>query len=413
MESEWELDRIRLYHLRREHPDWALKRLAEVVGRCLSWVKKWLKRFRETKTPSLAMFKSHSHTPHSRPSQITDVVRDAILSLRDTLKEVYGRVVGPKTIAYHLHKDDLLKARGVQLPTSTRTIWRVLKVGGRIPTRVREHYPIERPEPMQHWEMDFGQLGERFEFLSVMDRGTSIMVNTQTCSHYNAESVLLAVVKFLTRNGLPQKLRFDNDPRFVGAYLEEKYPSPLMRFLHCVGVEPELTAPGKPQHKPFAERSIRTLKHECLWIDPPEDWLDASGILDRYRDFYNQDRANQSSACGNRPPFEAFAKLPALPHLPDTVDPDAWLKHYHKQLFRRRIGHNGVIGLGNHSYYIDYKLARERVGAYLNADLRVFQVVHKGQIVREREIKGLVGHQMNFGDYVKHMVLEARTIDGS
>jgi len=38
-----------------------------------------------------------------------------------------------------------------------------------------------------------------------------------------------------------------------------------MRFLLCLGVEPDRVEPGKPYHKPFAERSVRTLKHE--WLD--------------------------------------------------------------------------------------------------------------------------------------------------
>ena len=262
MESEWELDRIRLYQLRREHPDWTLKRLAEAVGRCLSWVKKWLKRFRESEQPSLAMFKSVSRAPHRRPRQIVAVVRAAILGLRDSLKEVYGRVVGPKTILYHLHRDTLLQKQRVYLPRSTRTIWQALRDGDRIPTRVREHHPIERPDPMKHWEMDFGQLGKAFEFLTVVDRGTSILVDTQTQSYYNAETALMAVATLLILVGLPQKLRFDNDTRFVGTALSDGYPSPLMRFLLCLGVEPDRVDPGKPYHKPFAERSVRTLKHE-------------------------------------------------------------------------------------------------------------------------------------------------------
>ena len=126
-------------------------------------------------------------------------VREAILDLRDQLREKYGRVVGPKTILYHLHKDASLKP--LYVPQSTRTIWQVLKDGGRIPTRLREHYPLERPEPMRDWEMDFGQLGDAFEFLSVVDRGTSILVDTQTQPHYNAETALLAVARFLSTMG--------------------------------------------------------------------------------------------------------------------------------------------------------------------------------------------------------------------
>jgi hypothetical protein len=40
--------------------------------------------------------------------------------------------------------------------------------------------------------MDFGQLGDSVEFLTVIDRGTSILVETQTQPHYNAETALLA-----------------------------------------------------------------------------------------------------------------------------------------------------------------------------------------------------------------------------
>ncbi|MBZ0282862.1 MAG: integrase core domain-containing protein [Anaerolineae bacterium] len=310
MESEWELDRIRLHQLRSAHPSWTQTQLAQALGRSLSWVKKWLKRFREVGQPSLAMFQSHSRAPVHRPRQVVEAVRDAILSLRDELKSLYGRVVGAKTILYHLHHDPVLQQEALYIPHSTRTIWKILRDGGRIPIRIHHHYPIERPEPMQHWEMDFGQLGEAFEFLTVVDRGTSILVDTQTQPHYTAETALLAVTQLLLVQGLPQKLRFDNDPRFVGNWLTDGYPSPLMRYLLCLGIEPDLVEPGKPQHKPFAERSVRTLKHECLWIDPPEDDRDAESILAVYRHFYNHDRANQSLACGNRPPFEAFPSVP-------------------------------------------------------------------------------------------------------
>lgn len=355
------------------------------------------------------MFKSHSRAPHHRPRQIAAVVRDAILGLRDSLKAVYGRVVGPRTILYHLHRDGLLQKQGVYLPRATRTIWQVLKDGGRLPSRVREHHPIERPDPMQHWEMDFGQLGNAFEFLTVVDRGTSVLVDTQTQPHYNAETALMAVATLLIIMGLPQKLRFDNDTRFVGTALSDGYPSPLMRFLLCLGIEPDRVEPGKPYHKPFAERSVRTLKHECLWLDPPHDHLEVAGILDVYRHFYNHDRANQSLACDNRPPFEAFPELPPLPHVPEVIDPDAWLAHYHRHIFRRRVS-SGSISVGNHAYYVGHQYSKERVGVMLDAEKRVFHVLHKGLVIRELEIADLIGKPMSFQDYLKRMLEEARTL---
>jgi integrase-like protein len=408
MESEWELDRIRLFQVWREHRDWTKAQLGRELKRSLSWVKKWLKRFREAEQPTLEMFKSRSRAPLHRARQIIRAVRDAILDLRDQLKEKYGRVVGPKTILYHLNQDTALKR--VYVPRSTRTIWQVLKEGGRIRTRLREHYPLERPEPMQHWEMDFGQLGDTFEFLSVVDRGTSILVDTQTQPHYTAETALFAVAHFLSTRGLPSKLRFDNDTRFVGNWLADGYPSPLMRFLICLGVEPDLVEPGKPDHKPFVERSVRTLKYECLWGEHPKDWLDATGILDGYRQFYNQERANQSLACGNRPPYEASPNLPVLPPMPDKVDPDAWLSYYDRQIFKRRVGQNGTISVGHHNYDVGYTYAGQPVGVLLDAEHYAFHVLHKGKVVRQLEIQGLIGRVLYFEDYLRQMLEEARTI---
>lgn len=409
MESEWELDRVRLYQLRSAHADWTLRQLAEALKRSLSWAKKWLKRFRETGTPSLAMFKSQSRAPHHHPFQIVPMVRDAILSLRDDLKHRYGRVVGAKTILYHLHHEGELSSSGEYLPRSPRKVWQILKAAGRIPTRVTFHHPVERPAPLQHWEMDFGQLGNAFEFLTVVDRGTSIVVDTPTQPHFNAETALLTVAQLLLLMGLPSKLRFDNDPRFVGSWQTDGFPSALMRFLLCLGVTPDIVEPGRPQDKPFAERSVRTLKYECLWLDPPRDWLDAAAILRVYRDFYNHERAHQSLVCGNRPPFKAFPNLPVLPPLPDPVDPDAWLTAFHRRIFRRRVGQNGTVGVGRHDYYVGYHHTGQRIGVQLDAQRKVFRFLQGSTCLLEKEIQGLVGHPLAFQAYLEMLLAEART----
>ena len=411
MESEWQLDRIRLYELKKQNPEWTQKKLATALSRSLSWVKKWLKRFREAKPVTATTFKGLSRAPHHRSRAIVDAVRDAVLDIRDQLHEKYGRVVGPRTILYHLHQDDILRQQGHYLPKSTRTIWKILKEGGRIPTKVCYHVALERPEPLSHWEMDFGELSSEIEFLSVMDRGTSIMVYNHTQRHYNAVTALRAVVELLLVVGLPKLLRFDNDPRFVGSWQTDGYPSPLMKLLWVLGVQPDITAPGKPQHKPYVERSIRTLKYECLWLERPRDYFEAGEILDAYRPFYNHERMNQADICEDRPPAVAFPTLPNLPHIPDTVNPDAWLSRYDKRVFKRKVGQNGSAQVGKHSYYLDYWLAGQSVGFQLDAKLAVFNVFHKGNFVKQADVQGLLGHTMPFQDFVRHMLQQARTDD--
>ncbi len=262
MDDVWELDRIELLNLMKKHPQWSIARLAQTLNRSQSWVKKWRKRIREAQHITRDTFKSRSRAPKTRPKRVSKRVRMAILSFRDQLQSVYNRVVGPKTILYHLHIDPLLKDE--YLPRSSYTVWVILKAGGRIPTRVREHHPVERPAPMCHWELDFGQVKDNVEFLSVVDRGTSILVNTQAKKHYTAETALLAIYELFVLNGLPQKIRFDRDSRLVGSWGMDDYPSAFLRFLLCLGIEPDPTPPRRPDLKPFVERSIRTIKYEFL-----------------------------------------------------------------------------------------------------------------------------------------------------
>ncbi len=333
------------------------------------------------------------------------------MSLRDQLKDVYKRTVGSKTILYHLHGDPLLQQQAAFIPHSASTIWRILKEGGRIPTRIHEHHRVERPAPMEHWEMDFGQLADQVEFLSVVDRGTSILVDTQTDHHFNAETALLAVAKLLLFNDLPQKLRFDRDSRFLSSWAMDGYPSPLLRFLLCIGVEPDPTPPRRPDLKPFVERSVRTLKYECLWEAQPETPAKADDILREYRYFYNHERANQSSACQNRPPYEAFPNLANRRSLPEEVDPDAWLDHYHGLLFKRRVGSNGMVSIDRHTYYVGTAYAGEPIIFQLDAHLRQFMAIQRSQVIKQFDIQGLYGEPIAFGQYLKLMLEEARSID--
>lgn len=411
MEVVWEFERMKLFQLVRDHPDWSSARLAEAIGHSLSWVKKWCQRFRQAQQPSLALFQGQSRAPKTRAKHLTPDVRDAILSLRDQLKEVYRRVVGPKTILYHLHQDPVIKQGDAFVPRSSCTIWRVLKDGGRIPKRVREHHPIERPAPMTHWEMDFGQLADQIEFFTVVDRGTSILVDTQTDQHFNAETALLAVAQLLLLNGLPQKLRFDRDSRFLSSWAMDGYPSPLVRFLLCLGVEPDPTPPRRPDLKPFVERCIRTLKYECLWEQQPDSPTRADELLREYRYFYNHQRANQASACQNRPPYEAFPSLPNGLSLPEEVDPDAWLNHYHRLLFKRRVGANGTVSIDRHTYYVGSAYAGHAVTLRLDALLRQLWAIHRGQVIKKFDIQGLYGQVLPFEAYLNGMLEEARSID--
>lgn len=67
--------------------------------------------------------------------------------------------------------------------------------------------------------------------------------------------------------------------------------------------------------------------------------------------------------------------------------------------------------VGKHDYYVGYTHARKQVGVLLDAQTCVFQVLLQGRVIGEKEIEGVVGHEMSFQDYLKHMLVEAQTTD--
>ncbi len=95
---------------------------------------------------------------------------------------------------------------------------------------------------------------------------------------------------------------------------------------------------------------------------------------------------NLSLACGNRPPSEAFPQLPVRPPVPDMVDPDAWLTHYHRRLFRRRVDEDPVRTITD----------VVNIPGGFRRPAQVFQVLQGGKLLCEREIQVCSGSRMPF-----------------
>lgn len=117
---------------------------------------------------------------------------------------------------------------------------------------------------MEEWEMDFCEIhleDGNFEFFLVVDHGTSRVVYLEGCEGYRADTALTAVFRLLLLCGLPQRLRFDRDPRFVWSWSTDSFPASLIKLLHVLGMEPAICPPRRPDMKPYVERCVRTLKN--------------------------------------------------------------------------------------------------------------------------------------------------------
>jgi hypothetical protein len=138
-----------LRHLALQHPEWTRPQLAEACGGSISFVKKWLKRFRETDPNDVQVLFSRSRARHTPPSPPDLRLVQRIIEIRTCPPENLQRTPGPRTILYYLKRDADLQAQGVVPPTSTRTIWKILRQLGFIldpPERTRQ--PPELREPM-------------------------------------------------------------------------------------------------------------------------------------------------------------------------------------------------------------------------------------------------------------------------
>ncbi len=418
MEEAFYADRVYLQQLLREHPHWTTRQLAETTRRSVGWVKKWKKRIL-TALDNPEVLHGLSRRPHKTRDPIHPDVVKRILEIRDNPPDNFQRIPGPLAIIYFLRQDETLKASGYHLPTSTSTVWRILDRHHRIirsPNKI--HEPLERPEPMQCWQLDFkdvstvppdpeGKKLHVIETLNVVDEGSSMVLDAIVRADFTMETAVWAAAHSLLKHGVPRQVTFDRDTRFVGSWSGQDFPTPFVRFWLTLGVKVNVCPPHRPDRNAYVERYHRSYNSECLQKVRPADQETAERVTHHYVEHYNHERPNQALSCKNQPPAKAFPLMPILPHLPEWVDPDAWLKAIDGRCYTRRLNHNGCLSLDNHSYYIKANLQGQYVNVHVDAARRQLVVEHQGQIVKHVPIRGLAEGRMAFENYFEWILQEA------
>jgi hypothetical protein len=421
MEAHWLADRTTLRTLLQTHPQWTTRDFAAAIGRSRGWVKKWRRRLRAAPPDDATILHSRSRARKHPPPPLDMRVIDRILEIRDQPPANLHRIPGPKAILYFLGQDADLQGCGLRLPRSTRTIWQILRQYGRIALPdERRHTPVDRPPPMTSWQLDFkdastvpaepdGKQQHVVEVLNTVDIGTSILVNAQPREDFTAETTLQAIVDTFRAQGLPESMTVDRDPRFVGGAHQSDFPAPLVRLLHCLGVQVTVCPPQRPDKNGFVERYNRTFEAECLRVSAPKDVDAVRTVTALFRQHYNYERPNQAVTCGNQPPCVAFPTLPSRPPLPPTVDPDRWLEVLDGQRYVRKVRSNGSVTVDRVRYYIDQAWAGKYVSLQIDASARAFMVEYREQLVKTIPIKGLVGERLSWEIYLEQITREART----
>lgn len=417
-EVKWFCERYKLYELMKSHPNNSYHWYARELGKTPKWARKWVNRFRESDEVNFQTFQSHSRAPKRKKQSISEEAKDIVVQLREELSEKWNRKAGSETIKYEIQRLEKQNMLAIAMPKSQSTITRILRERGFIlPKQNRFRYPLCLPNPMEEWEIDFGErqldFEHIFEFFIVADRGTSRLVYLEGSYGYRAESTLEALFNLFSRHGLPKRLRFDRDPRLWGAWTRDSYPSPMVRMLHVLGVEPVPCPPRRPDKKPIVERLIYTFKHEWLDKHQPKTLGDALDACVNFSPHYNTERPHQGVACDNRPPDTAFPNLPTLPQLPATVNPNAWLNALKDRVFQRRVSSEGTIQVDRHYYYVGREFAKQSVALLVDLNQREFKVTQDAQKVLKRlPIQGLQEKDsMDFFEFLKITQQEAHYVE--
>src|SRR5689334_21202967 len=105
-------DRAKLRELRQQHPEYTVAQLMAAVGRSRSFVKKWLKRFKQAPPSSEQVLWSLPSVRKTPTKKIPELVVERILHYRDHPPANLKRTPGPKALLYYLKSDPELAQAG-------------------------------------------------------------------------------------------------------------------------------------------------------------------------------------------------------------------------------------------------------------------------------------------------------------
>jgi transposase InsO family protein len=424
MEVDWVCKRAHLRHLLQLHSDWSQQQLADAVGCSKSTVSRWKRRFAEDDPRSVSILFSRSRAPHHHPARVAQEVVERIIEMRLSPPDHLKRTPGPKALLYYLPRDETLRQRGFRLPRSTRTIWKILDEAGLIErAQPVQHSPLPVQGLLEEVQVDFkdvttvlpdptapsGKRQHLIEVCNFIDVGSSRLLSAQVHEDFHAETAFDAVITFLRAYGLPTTLTMDRDVRWVGSATGRDFPSALLQFLYCIGVQPTVLPPHHPELNCYVERYNKTYKKECLEISRPGTLEEVRTVTQHFQQHYNGERPHQGRSCRNQPPALAHPVLPTRPALPVTVDPDLWLTALDGRWYPRRVKTDGRIQIDGTYYYIKQDLAGQHIMLRLNASTRCFDVFGGEQFVKSVPIKNLRGERMPLEEYIDLMRERARS----
>lgn len=294
-----------------------------------------------------------SRAPHTHPNQTPREVTARLIEFKRRFPTYGPRKLLPQL--QRLHPD-------IPWPSAS-TVSGLFQREGLTRPRKRVRRSTPWTEPFAHaahandvWCMDFKGWfrtgdGRRCDPLTVMDAASRYLLTCQGLGQPRGGPVRKVLERTFEEHGLPRVIHTDNGPPFASVGLGGL--SSLAVWWIKLGIVPERSAPGHPEHNGRLERFHRTLKAETA--APPRHTLHAQQrAFDTFRHRYNTERPHE--ALGQRPPATSY--IPSFRPYPHRLpEPD-----YDPGISVRRVRTNGEIKWQGHLVYLSEALRGELIG---------------------------------------------------
>jgi putative transposase len=158
---------------------------------------------------------------------------------------------------------------------------------------------IDRPH--QVWAIDITYIPMRGGYMymcAIIDLWSRYIVGWSVSNTMEADWVCAVVRDAVAVHGKPEIINSDQGSQFTS----DEYQKLFKEGQPCEGVRISMDGKGRAIDNVFIERFWRTLKHEHVYLRPPEDGIDLCHTCSQFIHYYNHRRKH--SGIGKVPPVQ-------------------------------------------------------------------------------------------------------------
>jgi transposase-like protein len=299
---------------------------------------------------------------------------------------------GPKKVKLEMKEEPWLREKKQPSPARLSALFKE-----RCPEAVQVHQPrlVPTPDPRvkqvhQRWQMDAKEaiaVGTgRVNVQEIRDMYSGLMIASQAFAapqtdkgwqHLHLAQHQQALRQAFNQWGLPLEVQTDNDGVFVNL-VDPSFPTLFTLWLVGLGITHVLSRRKRPTDQAKVERNHRT-QGGFAWKDQPFEQVDLFQLaLDHHRQVYNEAYPSQAQHCHGQPPLLVFptARSSGRLYHPDlewdSFDLDRVDAFLAKQVWTRKVAHNGAVHLGDHYYLLGKKWKSRTVSVRFLPENRSF-----------------------------------------